>query len=56
MSYHNGSVWPHDTMLAAEGMAAYGLTDQARTVAAGIREAAAGLAAVRLTSSSERAD
>ncbi|HEY9355399.1 MAG TPA: glycogen debranching N-terminal domain-containing protein [Arthrobacter sp.] len=40
MSYHNGSVWPHDTMLAAEGMAAYGLVDQARTVAAGIREAA----------------
>ncbi|WP_332762645.1 glycogen debranching N-terminal domain-containing protein [Pseudarthrobacter sp.] len=93
MSYHNGSVWPHDSMLAAEGMAAYGLTDQARTVAAGIREAAAhfgnslpelfggfsradfpvpvtyhhagspqawaaaaGLAAVRLTSGSERAD
>lgn len=41
MSYHNGSVWPHDTMLAAEGMAAYGLTDQARTVAEGIRDAAA---------------
>ncbi|MET3172551.1 UNVERIFIED_ORG: glycogen debranching enzyme [Arthrobacter sp. UYCu721] len=41
MSYHNGSVWPHDTMLAAEGMAAYGLADQARTVAAGIRDAAA---------------
>ena len=41
MSYHNGSVWPHDSMLAAEAMAAYGLTDQARTVAAGIREAAA---------------
>lgn len=41
MSYHNGSVWPHDTMLAAEGMAAYGLLDQARTVANGMRDAAA---------------
>jgi glycogen debranching enzyme len=40
MSYHNGSVWPHDTMLAAEGMAGYGFLDQARTVAAGIRDAA----------------
>ena len=25
MSYHNGSVWPHDTALAAAGMARYGL-------------------------------
>ena len=24
MSYHNGSVWPHDTALCAAGMAAYG--------------------------------
>ncbi|HYH76735.1 MAG TPA: glycogen debranching N-terminal domain-containing protein [Arthrobacter sp.] len=40
MSYHNGSVWPHDTMLAAEGMAGYGFLDEARTVASGIRDAA----------------
>jgi glycogen debranching enzyme len=40
MSYHNGSVWPHDTMLAAEGMARYGFLDQARTVASGMRDAA----------------
>ena len=40
MSYHNGSVWPHDTMLAAEGMARYGFLDEARTVATGIRDAA----------------
>lgn len=40
MSYHNGSVWPHDTMLAAEGMAAYGFVDEARTVADAMREAA----------------
>jgi glycogen debranching enzyme len=24
MSYHNGSVWPHDTVMAAAGMARYG--------------------------------
>ena len=41
LSYHNGSVWPHDTMLAAEGMAAYGFLDEAHIVAAGMKEAAA---------------
>ncbi|MCQ6273248.1 hypothetical protein M8J71_22640 [Pseudarthrobacter sp. R1] len=40
MSYHNGSVWPHDTMLAAEGMAAYGFLAEAKRVADGMREAA----------------
>jgi glycogen debranching enzyme len=41
MSYHNGSVWPHDTILAAEGMASYGLHSPARQLAAAIRDAAA---------------
>jgi glycogen debranching enzyme len=27
MSYHNGSVWPHDTALCAAGMARYGARD-----------------------------
>jgi glycogen debranching enzyme len=27
MSYHNGSVWPHDTSLAAMGLATYGYSD-----------------------------
>ena len=27
MSYHNGSVWPHDTAIAAVGMRRYGLVD-----------------------------
>ena len=27
MSYHNGSVWPHDTAIAAVGMRRYGLAD-----------------------------
>lgn len=29
MSYHNGSVWPHDTSIAAEGLARYGFKDEA---------------------------
>jgi glycogen debranching enzyme len=29
MSYHNGSVWPHDNALIAYGLARYGLTEQA---------------------------
>src|SRR6185312_12413338 len=27
MSYHNGSVWPHDTALCAAGLARYGERD-----------------------------
>src|SRR5690606_5108746 len=27
MSYHNGSVWPHDTAVIAAGMARYGFTE-----------------------------
>lgn len=29
MSYHNGSIWPHDNALIAAGFARYGLQDQA---------------------------
>jgi glycogen debranching enzyme len=29
MSYHNGSVWPHDNALVASGLARYGFTDRA---------------------------
>jgi glycogen debranching enzyme len=29
MSYHNGSIWPHDNALIAAGMARYGRTDSA---------------------------
>jgi glycogen debranching enzyme len=29
MSYHNGSVWPHDNALAAAGLARYGMTSLA---------------------------
>ena len=36
MAYHNGSVWPHDNALIAEGMARYGLTDKAMEVFTGM--------------------
>lgn len=36
MSYHNGSVWPHDTALVAAGMARYGHTDAALQVMSGL--------------------
>ncbi len=36
MSYHNGSVWPHDNALIAAGMARYGLTDHVERVLAGL--------------------
>lgn len=32
VSYHNGSVWPHDTALAAGGLARYGFTEEARRI------------------------
>jgi glycogen debranching enzyme len=39
MAYHNGSIWPHDNAMIADGMARYGLTSQAMTVFSGLREA-----------------
>jgi glycogen debranching enzyme len=40
MSYHNGSVWPHDNALIALGFARYGLMAEARTVFSAIFDAA----------------
>jgi len=40
MSYHNGSVWPHDNALIAAGMARYRMTALASKVMAGLFEAA----------------
>jgi glycogen debranching enzyme len=39
-SYHNGSVWPHDTTLAAAGMMRYGFVEQAQKVAYALLETA----------------
>jgi len=40
MSYHNGSVWPHDTALCAAGMARYGDREQVLEVLNQLFEAA----------------
>ena len=40
MSYHNGSVWPHDTALVMAGLAGYGLHAEARRLAEGLLDAA----------------
>ncbi|HET7221182.1 MAG TPA: amylo-alpha-1,6-glucosidase, partial [Vicinamibacterales bacterium] len=32
MSYHNGSIWPHDNALVAAGLARYGFTDAAASI------------------------
>jgi glycogen debranching enzyme len=39
MSYHNGSVWPHDNALLASGLARYGFRDEAARVLSGLYEA-----------------
>ncbi len=40
LSYHRGSVWPHDNAVIALGLARHGLTAEARTVAAALTDAA----------------
>ena len=36
MSYHNGSIWPHDNAIAAEGIAAYGYRQEAIAILLGM--------------------
>src|SRR5690606_12494801 len=36
VSYHNGSVWPHDTALFAAGLASYGFTEESARVRAAL--------------------
>jgi glycogen debranching enzyme len=38
MSYHNGSIWPHDNALAAMGLARYGRTEDAMRLLAAMFE------------------
>ena len=40
MSYHNGSVWPHDTAICAAGLARYGHKEAVTKLTSGIFEAA----------------
>ena len=48
MSYHNGSVWPHDNALIALGFARYGLGAPAARVLAGLFDAALYMELLRL--------
>ncbi|MBD0292188.1 MAG: amylo-alpha-1,6-glucosidase [Jiangellaceae bacterium] len=41
MSYHNGSVWPHDTAIAVAGLMRYGFVDHGQRMAQGMLDAAA---------------
>jgi len=41
MSYHNGSVWPHDNALVVMGLSHYGLGPNALPVVAAVQDAAA---------------
>lgn len=40
LSYHNGSVWPHDNAIAARGLASYGFCEQAVAITDGLVDAA----------------
>jgi glycogen debranching enzyme len=40
ISYHNGSVWPHDNALVTAGLMRYGFVEHAQRVATGILDAA----------------
>lgn len=40
VSYHNGSVWPHDSAICAAGLARYGFHEEAEAVTVGLFEAA----------------
>jgi glycogen debranching enzyme len=39
MSYHNGSVWPHDNALIAAGLARYGFKEEAARIFTGLFDA-----------------
>ncbi|MFO7177365.1 MAG: amylo-alpha-1,6-glucosidase [Pseudomonadota bacterium] len=39
MSYHNGSIWPHDNAILAEGFAAYGHQEEAASLLAAMFDA-----------------
>jgi glycogen debranching enzyme len=40
ITYHNGTVWPHDNSLVSAGLARYGLRKQANRIAMGLFQAA----------------
>ena len=48
MSYHNGSVWPHDNAIAAAGLKRYGFDAGTARIAGGLFDVAAGARDFRL--------
>ena len=48
MSYHNGSIWPHDNAIAAAGLKRYDFDAATSRIAAGLFEVAAGARDFRL--------
>ena len=48
MSYHNGSVWPHDNAIAAAGLKRYGFEAATARIATGMFDVAAGARDFRL--------
>jgi glycogen debranching enzyme len=44
LSYHCGSVWPHDTAICVEGMRRYGFREEAGRVGSALLDAAAAFA------------
>jgi len=48
MSYHNGSIWPHDNAIAAAGLKRYGFDEATSRIAAGLFDVAAGARDYRL--------
>jgi glycogen debranching enzyme len=48
MSYHNGSIWPHDNAIAAAGLKPYGFDAATNRIAAGLFDVASGARDFRL--------
>jgi len=48
MSYHNGSIWPHDNGIIALGFARYGFIQEAETLASAVYKAALEFESTRL--------
>ncbi len=48
MSYHNGTIWPHDSAIVAAGLARYGMTEKAARIFTGLFDAASNMAHWRL--------
>ncbi|MDQ3045707.1 MAG: hypothetical protein M3R06_11255 [Chloroflexota bacterium] len=48
MSYHNGSIWPHDNSLIAAGLSAYGHHDLANKISTALLDASASVPLARL--------